>query len=154
MPLGGNIIKIIGVLIWEGRQLCLETEAGEASNQLKQGAEGLWSSCPRHPDFSVPCAGKFPASGSRARVPWLGLEPPRPREPGSPGHSGRSRLRLSLTAAESARQGEGKGECGAQQRQPPLHPPSPSQSPGSRGRARLREENPANGNLNNPKQRS
>lgn len=145
MPLGGNIIKIIGVLIWEGRQLCLETEAGEASNQLEQGAEGLWSSCPRRPDFSVPCAGKFPAPGSRARVPWLGLEVPwlgleplRPRGLGSPGHSGCSRLRLSLTAAESARQGEGKGERGAQQRQPPLHPPSPSQSPGSRRRTRLR----------------
>lgn len=143
MPLGGNIIKIIGVLIWEGRQLCFETEAGEASYQLEQGAEGLWSSCPRRPDFSVPCAGKFPAPGSRARVPRLGLEPPRPRGPSSPGHSGRSRLRLSLTAAESARQGEGKGERGAQQRQPPLHPPSPSQSPGSRERTRLRGRKPS-----------
>lgn len=143
MPLGGNIIKIIGVLIWEGRQLCLETEAGEDSNQLEPGAEGLWSSCPKRPDFSVPCASKFPAPGSLARVPWLELESPARGEPAAPGHSGRSRLRLSLTAAESARQGEGKGERGAQQRQPPLHPPSPSQSPGSRGRTRLRGRKPS-----------
>lgn len=49
MPLGGNIIKIIGVLIWEGRQLCFETEAGEASYQLEQGARGLVVLLPQTP---------------------------------------------------------------------------------------------------------
>lgn len=46
-------------------------------------------------------------------------------------------------AAESASRGEGQGERRAQQRQPTLHPPLPSQSQGSCGRTRLRGRKPS-----------
>lgn len=48
MPLGGNI-QIIGVLIWEGRRLCLVTEVGNPRSQtnLRREPEELQFACPK-----------------------------------------------------------------------------------------------------------
>lgn len=49
MPWGGNIIKIIGALIWEGRALCLVAEVGNTpwpNNQLQEGVRGREISLP------------------------------------------------------------------------------------------------------------
>lgn len=49
MPWGGNIIKIIGALIWEGRALSLVAEVGKTpwpNNQLQEGVRGREISLP------------------------------------------------------------------------------------------------------------
>lgn len=153
MPLGGNIIKIIGVLIWEGRQLCLGNRDRRSQQPTGAGGRGLVVGPPA-PDaltspflaqasFLRPAAvrashgwgwnslaggdraapGTLVAPASGCHLP-LRKAPARARARASVAHSNDSPLSILLLQA-SPQAAAGEYDCA--------------------------DENPANGNLNNPK---
>lgn len=151
MPLGGNIIKIIGVLIWEGRQLCFET--GRRS-QLPTGAGGPRACGPPAPDaltspFLAQASFLRPAA-VRASRGW-GWNPLARGDPAAPGTlvAPVSGCHLPLRKAPArararAREAHSKGS--------PLSILLRRASPQAAAREHdCADENPANENLNNPK---
>lgn len=114
MPLGGNIIKIIGVLIWEGRQFCRVAEVGKApqpNNQLQEGARALAISLPStdRPYFFILSAWIKVSFAREAALPGgsrqLGAGPAAGRrqpEPGSPPRPRASACHLPLRRAPAA----------------------------------------------------
>lgn len=153
MPLGGNIIKIIGVLIWEGRELCRETgrRSPQPATNWSRVLRACGSPAPEALTSLFLAQASFLRSAAvRASRGWGG-KPTAGGDPAAPGTPVARTSACHLPLRKALARARARASAAHSNGSPLsilLRRASPKAAAGEHDCA---DESPANRNLNNPK---